>query len=119
MKPVDVKSGNQAEYNINSNGKDPKFQVGNHVTIPNYKNFFAKGYTPNQSEEIFVIKEVKNTVPWTYGINDLNDKKIIGPFFEKEQQKTNQQKFRIEKVIKRKWNKPYVKCSWIYKNVAE
>ena len=71
MKPVDVKSGNQTEYKINSNGKDPKFQV----TIPNYKNFFAKGYTPNQSEEIFVIKEVKNTVPWTYGINDLNDKK--------------------------------------------
>ena len=98
MKPVDVKSGNQAEYNISSNGKDPKFQV----TIPIYKNFFAKGYTPNQFEEIFVIKEVKSTVLWTYGINDLNDKKIIGTFFEKELQKTNHQKIRTEKVIKRK-----------------
>ena len=56
-----------------------------------------------------MIKEVKNTVPWTYGINDLNGEEIIGIFYEKELQKTNQQKFRIEKVIKRKGNKLYVK----------
>ena len=57
----------------------------------------------------FVIKRVKNTVPWTYVINDLNGKEIIGTFYEKELQKTNQQEFRIEKVLKRKGDKLYVK----------
>ena len=56
-----------------------------------------------------MIKEVKNTVPWIYVINDLNGEEIIGTFYEKELQKTNQQGFRIEKVIKRKGNKLYVK----------
>ena len=56
-----------------------------------------------------MIKEVKNTVPWTYVINDLNGHEIIGTFYEKELQITNQQEFRIEKVIKRKSNKLYVK----------
>ena len=79
----------------------------------NTKSIFAKGYTPNWSEEVFVIKEVKDTVPWTYAISDLNGEKIIGTFYEKEQQKTNQQKFRIEKVIKRKVNK-YVKWKGYY-----
>ena len=64
---------------------------------------------PNWSEEIFVIKKIKNTVPWTYVINDLNGEEIIGTFYEKELQGTNQQKFRIEKVIKRKGDKLYVK----------
>ena len=73
MKPVDVKSGNYIEYNVNSNDKDPKFQVGDNLRISKYKNIFAKGYTPNWSEEIFVIKEVKNTVPWAYVISDFND----------------------------------------------
>ena len=67
-----------------------------------YKYIFAKGYTPNWSEDVSVIKKVKNTVPWTYFINDLNGDEIIGTFYEKELQKTNQQEFRIEKVIKRK-----------------
>ena len=57
--------------------------VGNHVRISKYKNIFAKGCTQNQSEEVFVIKKVKDTVPWTYIINDLNDDEIIGPFYEK------------------------------------
>ena len=56
-----------------------------------------------------MIKEVTNTVPWTYVINDLNGEEVIGTFNEKELQKTNQQKFRIEKVIERKGNKLYVK----------
>ena len=51
-----------------------------------------------------MIKKVKNTVPWTYVINDLNDEEIIGTFYEKELQKTNQKEFRIEKVIKKKGN---------------
>ena len=56
-----------------------------------------------------VIKEIKNTVPWTYVINDLNGKEIIGTFYEKELQKTSQKEFRIEKVIKEKGNKLYAK----------
>ena len=63
---------------------------------------------PNWSEEIFVVKNVKNTVPWTYVINDLNGEKIIGTFFEKEFQGTNQKEFRIEKVITKKGDKLYV-----------
>ena len=71
-----------------------------------------------------MIKEIKNTVPWTYVINDLKDKEIIGPFYEKELQKVNQEEFRIEKVIKKKGNKLYFKWkgydssfnSWIDKN---
>ena len=81
------------------NDKDPKFKVGDLVRISKYKNIFAKRYTPNWSEEVFLIKEVKNTVPWTYVINNLIDEEIIGTFYEKELQKTNQQGSRIEKVI--------------------
>ena len=106
------------------NNKDPKFKVGDRVRISKYKNIFAKGYTLNWSEEVFVIKKVKNTVPWTYVINDLNDKEIMGTFYEKELQKTSQEEFRIEKVVKRKGDKIYVKWkgynnsfnSWIDKN---
>ena len=79
------------------------------MRISKYKHIFAKGYTPNWSEEGFVITKVKNTVLWTYVINDLNGDEIIGTFHEKELQKTNQQEFRIEKVIERKGNKLYVK----------
>ena len=60
-------------------------------------------------DEVFVIKEVKNTVPWAYGISDLNGEKIIGTFYEKELRKTNQENVRIEKVIRIKGNKLYVK----------
>ena len=56
-----------------------------------------------------MIKEVENTVPWTYVINDLNGKEIIGIFYKKELQKTNQQEFRIEKVIEKKGDKLNVK----------
>ena len=79
------------------------------VRISKYKNIFANCYTPNCSEEIFVIKKVKNTVTWTYVINDLNREEIVGTFYEKELQKTNQKEFRIQKVINRKGDKLYVK----------
>ena len=69
------------------NDKDPKFKVGDHVRISKYKNIFAKGYTPNRSEEVFVIEEVKNALPWTYVINDLNGEESIGAFYEKELKK--------------------------------
>ena len=108
MKPVDVKDNTYIDFKKEIDNKDPKFKVGVHVRISKCKNIFAKGYMPNWSEEIFVIKKVKNTVPWTYVINDVNDEKIIGTFFGKELQSTNQQKFWIEKVIKRKGDKLYV-----------
>ena len=109
MKPTDVTDDSFTEYNEKSNKKSPKFKIGDHVRISKYKNIFAKGYAPNWSEEIFVINKIKNTVPWTYAISDLNGEEITGSFYEKELQKTNQKKFRIEKVLKRKGDKSYVK----------
>ena len=63
----------------------------------------------NWREEIFIVEKIKNTVPWTNVISDLNGEEIAGSFYEKELQKTNQKEFRIEKVIKKKGNKLYVK----------
>ena len=71
MKPVDVKDNTYIDFKKGVNDKDPKFEVADHVRISKYKDIFAKGYTPNWSEEFFVIKKVKNTVAWTYVINDL------------------------------------------------
>ena len=102
MKPADVKDNTYINADKEINNKDPKFKVGDHVRISKYKNIFAKGYMPNWSEEVFVIKKVKNTVPWTYVINDLNGEEITGTFYEKELQNTNQEEFRIKKVIRRK-----------------
>ena len=109
MKPTDVKNNTYINTSKKINYKDPKFKVGDCVRISKYKHIFAKGYMPNWSEEVFVIKKVQNTVRWTYVIDDLNGEEIIGTFYEKELQKTNQGEFRIEKVIKRKGNKIYVK----------
>ena len=97
MKPIDVKDNTYIDFGKEVNDNDPKFKVGDHVRISKCKNIFAKGYTPNWSEEIFVIKKIKNAVPWTYVINDLNGEEITGKFYEKELQKIDQQKFRIEK----------------------
>ena len=109
MKPIDVKDNTYVNTDKETNDKDPKFKVGGRVRISKYKNIFAKGYAPNWSEEVFVIKKVKNTVPWTYVVNDLNGEEIMGTLYEKDLQKTNQEEFRIEKVIKRKYDKMYVK----------
>ena len=100
MKPVDVISDLYAEYNEDFNKKDPKLnKVGDHVRIWKYKNIFAKGYTANWSEEVFVVSKIKNTVPWTYIINDLSGKPVTGTFYEKKWQKTGQKEYRIKKVI--------------------
>ena len=69
---------------------------------------------PNWSEEIFILKKIKNTVPWTYVNNDLNGEEIIGTFYENELHKTNQKEFRIEKVIKKKGDKLYIKWKGYY-----
>ena len=97
MKSFDVKVNAYIDFSKEVNDKDSNFKIGDYVKISKYKNIFAKGYIPNWSEESFMIKEVKNKVPWTYVISDLNGDEIIGTFYEKELQKTNQQTFRIEK----------------------
>ena len=65
MKPVEVMDDYYVEYDKNPNQKDFKFKVGDHVRISKYKNVFAKGYTPNWSEKVFVINKSKNAVSWT------------------------------------------------------
>ena len=88
MRPVDVRSNTY----INSskkmtktkvNDKDPKFKVGDNDRTSKYKNIFAKCYVPNWSEEVFVIKKVKNTVLWIYVIIDLNKEEVFGTFYKK------------------------------------
>ena len=108
MKPIDVKENTYINISKEINDKDLKFKVGDYVRISRYKNIFIKGYTPNWSEEIFVIKKIENAVPSTHVINDLNGEEIIGTFYEKELQKIDQREFRIEKVIKKKGNKLYL-----------
>ena len=87
IKLVENKDNTYIDFPKEVNEKDPNLKVGDHVRISKYKNIFAKGYTPNWSQEVFVIKEVKNTVPWTCVISELNGKKVIGTFYEKELQK--------------------------------
>ena len=87
MRPVDVKPSTYIDSSKENNEKDPKFEIGDIVRISRYKNIYAKGFTPYWSEEDFMIKKVKNTVLWTYVINELNDE-------EKE--------FKIEKLITKK-----------------
>ena len=121
-KPVDVKSNIYIDSSKEINNKDPKFKIADIARLSKF-NIFAKGCTPNQSEEVFVIKKVKNTVRCTYIISDLKWEEIVETFYEYELRKTNQSEFRIEKVIKRNSDKLYVKWkgydnsfnSWINK----
>ena len=82
MKPIDVRSDSYAEYSEDSNKKDFKCNVGDRVRISKYKNIFSKEYTQNWSK-LFIISEIKNTVPWTYVISDLNGEPITDIFYEK------------------------------------
>ena len=75
MKPIDVKDNTYTDFGKEANHKYPK--VGDHVRILKYKIIFAKFYTPNYCEEVFVIKKVKNTVPSTHGVNDLNGEEMV------------------------------------------
>ena len=88
IKPVEVKDNTYIDFKKEVNDKNPKFKFGDHVRISKYKNIFTKGCMPNWSEEIFIIKKIKNTVPWTYVTDDLNGEEIIGTFYENELQKT-------------------------------
>ena len=104
-KPVDVKSSTYIDSSKEINKNDPKFKIGDIVRISKYKNIFAKGYVPNWSEDVFVVKKVKNTVPWTYVISDLKGKETVGTFYENELQKTTEKEFRVEKEMKKKVDK--------------
>ena len=83
MKPTDVKDNTYIDFKKEVNVRDSKFKVGDHVRVSKYKNIFDKEYTPNCSEEVFVVSKIKDTVQWTYVINDLNGEEIIGTFYEK------------------------------------
>ena len=84
MKPIDVKDDNKRVYIEDHNEKDSRFNVGDKVRISKFKNIFAKGYTPNWSREIFIIKKINDTIPYTYSLKDLNDEEIIGSFYDTE-----------------------------------
>ena len=88
MKPKDVPDDDNKVYIDEYNKKDTRFKVGDRVRISKSKNIFAKGYTPNWSEEIFIINKINNTVPWTYSLKDLNGEEILGSFYDRELQKT-------------------------------
>ena len=128
IKPIDVTDDFYAEYNEDFNKTDSKFKVSDHVRISKYKNIFA--ILQIGQKKFFLLVNfliTKNTVPWTYVINDLNGEQITGSFYEKEQQNISQEKSRIEKVLKRKCDKLHVKwkgnsnCinSWIDKKDLE
>ena len=88
---------------------NPKFSVGDEVRITKKKKVFEKGYTTRWTEEIFTIKEIRETNPITYKLEDLQGEEIKGTFYEPELQKTEQQVFRIEKIIKKEKGKSLVK----------
>ena len=87
MKPIDVKN-NKRVYIDERNEKDSRLKVGDRLRISRYKIIFAKGYAPNWSKEIFIIDKIKDTVPYTYNLKDLNNEEIIGSFYDKELQNT-------------------------------
>ena len=89
--------------------QDSKYKIDYTVRISKYKNIFGKDYVPNQFQEVDVVKKIKNAVSLTYFISDLKSQQIVGTFYKKELQKTNEKEFRADKVIKRKSNKLYVK----------
>ena len=80
---LDVQSSTYIDSSQENNLKNPKFKIGDIVKKSKYKNIFAKGYTPNWSQDVFVIKKVKNTVPWTSVVNDFNGEEIVLTFYKK------------------------------------
>jgi len=87
----------------------PKFKVGDKVRISKKKKTFEKGFTPNWTEEVFTIVKVKSTSPVTYEIEDTKGEPVKGSFYEEELQKSKQQIFRIEKVLRRRRDEVFVK----------
>ena len=90
MKLDHVKPITYIDFTKENNKEKPKFEVGDHVILSKYEKIFPKDYVPGWSKELFVIKKVENTVPWTYFVSDLNGEKIVRTLNEKELQKANQ-----------------------------
>ena len=91
----------------------PKFKVGDKVRISKYKrNVFDKGYTPNWTEELFIIDKIQYTNPITYELKDLNNEEIKGSFYEPELLKAKQDVFRIDEVIRRDYKKKQALVKW-------
>ena len=84
MNLVDVKDNTFFDSSKEVNDKDPKFKIGDLARRSKYKNIFTKGYTPNWSEKVFVAKNIKNTLPWTYVVlMILMMKKLLEHFMKK------------------------------------
>ena len=117
MTPAEAsKKSNERKVFSNLYGDDiygkiskPKYKLGDIVRIAKKKTIFDKGYTPRWTEEVFSISQVQYTDPPTYTITDTNGEEVRGTFYEQELQKTTQEIFRIEKVIKTRGNKSLVK----------
>jgi hypothetical protein len=105
----------------------PKFAVGDKIRITVKKDVFRKGYLPHWTEELFTVSAIQYTDPITYKVRDLNGEEINGTFYEQEMQKSTQDTFRIERVLKTKGNKLLVKWmgysekfnSWVDKKDVE
>ena len=97
MKPVNVKSSKYIDINEESNKEDPQFKIDDLARISKCENIFAEGYTPNWSEEVFIIKKVKNTVLWTFDTSELNSEEIVGTFYEKNFKKQMKKSLELKK----------------------
>ena len=113
MKSFDVMSGTCIEFCAENNKKDPKFKFGNHERVSNYKNIFAKGYTANRSEEIFVIKKLKKI--YHGHVLLVIGKEIVKNFYEKNCKKQTKKNSGL-KIIQKKDHKLFVECKG-YKNL--
>ena len=87
MKPFDVKDNTYIDFKKEVNNEDPKFKVGDHVRICKNKNIFAKGYTPNWSEEVFVVSKIKNKFHGHMLLMILMVKKLLEHFMKKSYQR--------------------------------
>ena len=103
MKTIDAKSNTYIDSSEEINNKNPKFKIGYYVRISKYRNIFAKVTLQIGLKKFLWLKKVKNTVPWTYVINDLKREEIAGTFYKNEMQKANQKELGIEKVVKSYW----------------
>src|SRR6218665_544760 len=95
--------------NLNSEPIKPRFSVGDKVRITKKKTTFEKGFTANFTEEVFTVTKILYTDPPTYKISDYNGEEIQGTFYEPELQKTTQEIYRIEKIIRKRGKKSFVK----------
>ena len=93
IKPIDVTSDSYAKYDKDSYVTKSKLKFGDNVRISKYRNIFAKGYTENWSEEVFVVSKIKSAVPWAYVISDLNGEPIAGSFMKENCQKVVKKNF--------------------------